>query len=105
MDRAEGEVNFRFVRQSRLRNLEFLQRRIVIVIPPIIRVAAGQVRFWKTWLQLQGSLGKSLRLFPPLRRTVKRVHDPAFQLGIAGHGKSKSWVEFEGPLVQLLTLL
>src|SRR4029077_713139 len=80
------------------------QRRVIIVVAVIIGGSASEVRLGKIGLQLQSSLGQGLSFFATLRRPFERMQNPAFQLRVPRDGEGKVWIEFDGALVELLTL-
>ncbi len=59
----------------------------------------GQAR-----LQFQGAQSQLASLFTPRGGVFAVVHNPAFQLRVAGHGQSKVGVQLNGALVQLFGL-
>src|SRR5438874_9142080 len=62
------------------------------------------MRFWQIRLQLQSALCQSTCFFAPRWCRIERVHNPAFQLRIAGNRKREGRIQVEGTLEKLLAL-
>ena len=85
-----SEINFRFVRQSALRDFEFFQRCIVIVVAVIIRKSASQVRFGQIGLQLQSPLGQGLELFRDVPASVRKGAGSSFPTASSAQWREQS---------------
>ena len=58
MDRADREVNLRFVRQSFLREREFFQSAFVIALGIIDGKPEREMAFGQIWLELERAFGQ-----------------------------------------------
>src|SRR5205823_5836213 len=104
LDRAKREITFSLVGQIALRDFEFFQCRLEIVVAVIKGKSHRQMRLRQVRLQTQRLLRERARFFAALDGAFESMDDPAFQLRIARNGESKHWIELDGPRVKLLAL-
>ena len=83
-------------------NPEFLQRRLVVQLTPVVDLSQREVRLGEIWLEPQGRIGGAPGKGEPGRGTLREVELRDVDPGESGEGEREGRVQLRGPGVHLL---